>query len=305
MQFSLALPVDQVDQAELFCTAAAVVELARSAEAAGFGAVQVTEHPFPSRAGPDMGGHHSLDPLVCLAVAAAVTTRLRLQTNALVGAYRNPFLAAKAIASLDVLSGGRVIAGMVPGYLEGEFTALGVPLAERAERLEEAVVAMKQAWTGEPVHFESPRFAARGNVMLPRPVSRPHPPIWIGGNSRGAIRRAVAHAQGWMPFPVGPGEAKVVRTASIAGIPDLAARLRLLREEAAAQAKGALDVCLTPFTHPHHPRGQERLDPPRLRDEIAELAPLGVTWLSIKLRAPDRPTLIANIERFGKEVIRA
>jgi probable F420-dependent oxidoreductase len=306
MQFSLALPLDQVDPPELFCSAEAVMQIARAAEAAGFGACQVTDHPFPSRAGPDMGGHHSLDPLVCLAFAAAATTRLRLHTNALVAPYRNPFLAAKAIASLDVLARGRVILGMAPGYLEGEFAALGVPLAERAERFDEALAAMKRAWSGEPVELESPRFAARGNVMLPRPASRPHPPIWIGGNSRAAIRRAVAHAQGWMPFPVGPAEAKIVRTAPIAGIADLEARIGLLHAEAAARARSEpLDVCLTPFTHPQHPRGQERLDPPQLRDEIAALAPLGVTWLSIKLRSPDLPTLLANIERFGKEVIHA
>jgi probable F420-dependent oxidoreductase len=282
------------------------MEAARAAEAAGFGACQVTEHPFPSRAGPNMGGHHSLDPLVCLAFVAAAAPRLRLHTNALVAPYRNPFMAAKAISSLDVMSGGRVILGMVPGYLEGEFAALGVPLAERALRFEEAIVAMKRAWTGEPVELESPRFSARGNVMLPRPAARPHPPIWIGGNSRAAIGRAVAHGQGWMPFPVGPAEAKIVRTAPIDGIAGLEARIALLRAEAKTRGRSEpLDICLTPFTHPHHPRGQERLDPPQLRDEIAQLAPLGVTWLSIKLRAPDQATLLANIERFGKEVIGA
>jgi probable F420-dependent oxidoreductase len=306
MQFSLALPVDQVDRPEEFCTAGPVMEAARAAEAAGFGACQVTEHPFPSRAGPNMGGHHSLDPLVCLAFVAAATRNLRLHTNALIAPYRNPFLAAKAISSLDVLARGRLILGMAPGYLEGEFAALGVPLAERALRFEEAIVAMKQAWTGEPVELESPRFAARGNTMLPRPASQPHPPIWIGGNSRAAIRRVAAHGQGWMPFPVGPAEAKIVRTAPMQGIPDLAARLQLLRAEVKAVGRtDALDVCLTPFTHPHHPRGQERLDPPQLRDEIAQLEPLGVTWLSIKLRAPSHAALLANIERFGKEVIRA
>jgi len=306
MQFSLALPVDQVDRPEEFCTASVVMEAARAAEVAGFGACQVTEHPFPSRAGPNMGGHHSLDPLVCLAFVAAATQHLRLHTNALVAPYRNPFLAAKATSSLDVLARGRLILGMAAGYLEGEFAALGVPLSERALRFDEALVAMKRAWTGEPVELESPRFAARGNSMLPRPASRPHPPIWIGGNSRAAIRRAATHGQGWMPFPVGPAEAKIVRTAALDGIPALAERLELLRAETRALGRSEpLDVCLTPFTHPHHPRGQERLDPPQLREEIAQLEPLGVTWLSIKLRAPDHATLLANIERFGKEVIRA
>lgn len=306
MNFSLALPVDQVDRPDEFCSGDAVMEAARAAEVAGFGACQVTEHPFPSRAGPNMGGHHSLDPLVCLAFAAAATRRLRLHTNALIASYRNPFLAAKAAGSLDVLARGRLILGMAAGYLEGEFAALGVPLAERAERFDEALDAMKRAWSGEPVQLESPRFSARGNSMLPRPVSQPHPPLWIGGNSRAAIRRAAQHGQGWMPFPVGPAEAKIVRTAALPGIPELAERIALLRAELSARGRSEpFDVCLTPFTHPHHPRGQERLDPPQLRDEIAQLEPLGVTWLSIKLRAPDRRTLLANIERFGSEVIGA
>ena len=120
------------------------------------------------------------------------------------------------------------------------------------------------------------------------------------------VSRAEQHGQGWMPFPVGPAEAKTVRTAPIADVADLETRIGLLRAEARARGRREpLDICLTPFTHPHHPRGQERLDPPQLRDEIAQLAPLGVTWLSIKLRAPDRTTLLANIERFGKEVIGA
>jgi probable F420-dependent oxidoreductase len=301
MKFSLALPVEQVDQVEEFCTGAAVAEMAREMEAAGFDACQVTEHPFPSRAGPHMGGHHSLDPLICMSFAAAATTRLRLHANALVAPYRNPFLTAKAVSSLDVMSGGRAIVGLVAGYLEGEFSALGVPLAERGERLDEALVAMKQAWTGEPVQLETKRFAARGNVMLPRPAARPHPPLWIGGNSRVAIRRAAAHGQGWMPFPVGPAESKIVRTAPLGGIADLEPRIHALREQAQAFGRREpLDVCLTPFTHPHPPRAQERLDPLELRDEIAQL---GVTWLSIKLRSPNRTTLLRNIERFGKEVI--
>jgi hypothetical protein len=165
---------------------------------------------------------------------------------------------------------------------------------------------MKQAWTGEPVQLDGRGWSARGNVMLPRPAARPHPPIWIGGNSRGAIRRAVAHAQGWMPFPAEPGEAQVVRTSPLPGPADLKTRVELLRAEARAAGRTEpLDICLTPFTHRHHPRGQERLDPPLLLEEIEQLTPLGVTWLSIKLRSPDRATFLANIERFGAEVIRA
>src|SRR5664279_2468776 len=121
MQISLGLPTHRVDLPEEFVTAAAIVELSRAAEDGGFDAVYVTEHPFPDAKWLQHGGHHALDPYVSLSFAAAVTTRLRLQTNLVVLAYRNPFLSAKAIASLDALSAGRTIIGIGAGYLEGEF----------------------------------------------------------------------------------------------------------------------------------------------------------------------------------------
>jgi len=306
MKYSLCLPVDQVEPPDEFCSGRAVMEMAAAAEAVGFSAVHATEHPFPSRVGADMGGHHALDPVVTMAFAAAATSTIRFHFNALVPPYRNPFLLAKTLADLDVLSGGRVIAGVVPGYLAGEFAALGVPLEERAERLEEALVAWKAAWTGESVTMASPRWSAANNVMLPRPVQRPHPPIWIGGNSKAAICRVAAHGDGWMPFPARPNEATAVRTASITTIDELASRIDLLRTSLADTGRtDPVDICMTPFTHQHHPRGQENYDPPVLLDEAEQLAAIGVTWLSVKLRSPDRATFLDNIERFGKDVLAA
>jgi alkanesulfonate monooxygenase SsuD/methylene tetrahydromethanopterin reductase-like flavin-dependent oxidoreductase (luciferase family) len=205
-----------------------------------------------------------------------------------------------------VMSGGRVIAGLAPGYLAGEFAALGVALEERGALLDEAITAMKQAWTGEPVHLESTRWAARGNVMLPRPHQRPHPPIWIGGNSRAALERVAREAQGWMPFPAQPNEAAAVRTASITSIDDLRARIDVLRHAMAALGRtDPIDICMTPFTHQHHPRGRENYDPPVLRAEAGQLAAIGVTWLSVKLRSPDRSTFLDYVQRFSDEVIHA
>jgi hypothetical protein len=107
-----------------------------------------------------------------------------------------------------------------------------------------------------------------------------------------------------MPFPAQPNEAAAVRTASITSIDDLRARIDLLRAEAEAFGRTEpIDICMTPFTHQHHPRGKENYDPPVLLDEAARLAAIGVTWLSVKLRSPDRATYLDYIERFGKEVI--
>ncbi len=131
MKVSLGLPTHRVDLGGELVGGAAVTEVARAAEASGFDAVFVTDHPFPGDSWLSHGGHHTLDPLITLAVVAANTTRLRLHTNLMILAYRNPFISAKAVATLDVLSGGRVVLGVGAGYLEPEFAALGVDFSER------------------------------------------------------------------------------------------------------------------------------------------------------------------------------
>jgi probable F420-dependent oxidoreductase len=301
VKYTVALPTDQVGQEAEFITARAVAEMADAIEAAGFGACHVTDHPFPPGDWVSSGGHHSLDPLVTLAVAAAATTRLRLHTNVFVPAYRNPFIAAKGIATLDTLAGGRVILGVAAGYLEGEFAALGAPFQDRGAALDAAIAAMRLAWTGQPVVADGAGWSARGNAMLPRPSERAQPPIWIGGNSRAARRRAAAVGDGWSPFPARRGLAAATGTAELDGPDALRRGIEELRAEALRRGRtGPLDVCMTPFSHPHH---RPRLDPPRLVDEAAELAELGVTWLSVRLPAASLAEFLRNVERFGEQVI--
>jgi alkanesulfonate monooxygenase SsuD/methylene tetrahydromethanopterin reductase-like flavin-dependent oxidoreductase (luciferase family) len=134
VRFSLQLPTDRVVSGDEFVSGPAVAEMAREIEAAGFDACFVTEHPFPPRRWLESGGHHALEPYVALSFAAAATTTLRLQTNIAVLPYRSPWLTAKAAASLDVLSGGRLILGVAAGYLRGEFEALGADFDGRNER---------------------------------------------------------------------------------------------------------------------------------------------------------------------------
>src|SRR4051794_41864011 len=173
MQVSLGLPTHRIDTGAEFVSGDAIASIARAAEDAGFAAVFVTDHPAPPAAWLDRGGHHALDPFVALSFAAAATTRLRLQTNLFVPAYRHPLLSAKAIATLDVLSGGRVIVGVGAGYLEPEFAALGADFERRNDVLDDALGAMTAAWTSDDVD---------GVTTAPRPVQQPHPPIWVGGN---------------------------------------------------------------------------------------------------------------------------
>lgn len=304
MRFSLQLPTDRMKRGDEFVSAEAIADVSRAAEAAGFDAVFVTEHPFPPDAWLESGGHHALDPWVALSFAAAATTTLRLQTGIVVLPYRNPFLTAKAVASLDVLSGGRVILGVAAGYLKPEFEALGADFARRNEITDEALVAMKRAWSESGVAIEGRHFRAAGHSMLPRPIQSPHPPIWVGGNSKLAIRRAVEHGDGWIPFPtVGFGGDRV-RTATIATLDDLRARIAYAREHADRTGRTRpLDISFVPFgLAMGSARGPE---PEAFRDGVSELESLGVTWLTLGLPARDRAELCDGIARFGDEVLRA
>ena len=286
MRWSLALPTDRVDRTDEFVTATAVMEAARAAEDAGFDAVYVTDHPAPDQRWLDGGGHHALEPTVALSFAAAATTRVRLQTNVYVAAYRNPFLAAKAIASLDALSGGRVTLGVAAGYLRPEFGALGVDFDERNDLLDEAIAVMRRAWTEDEVEVAGRHFRSRAVTMRPRPVRPGGPPIWVGGNSIAAMRRAVALGDGWVPFPNPPAASAAVKSPAITDVAALAARLATLQAEVERSGRTQpLDVCFAPFVPPT--ATLRAGDPGRLVDEAAAASALGVTWMTVGLDGVD------------------
>ena len=178
--------------------------VARAAEDAGFDSLWVGEHVVlpdprvpPSPLNPE---DPILDPVVALTFLAAHTRTVRLGTGIIILPQRNPLVLAKALASLDVLSGGRLIVGVGAGYLEPEFRALGIPFEHRGPRTVEYLDAMRAIWSAPAPAYEG-RFAAFANVQArPRPVQQPHPPIVMGGNSPPAYRRAVLHANGWYGY---------------------------------------------------------------------------------------------------------
>ncbi|MDX1649569.1 MAG: TIGR03619 family F420-dependent LLM class oxidoreductase [Myxococcota bacterium] len=303
MRYAVQLPTENVHAPAEFGTGEAVAAMARAAEEAGFDACFVTDHPAPGDRWLAGGGHHSLDPFVALAFAAAATRTIRLQTNVLVLPYRNPFLTAKSVATLDALSGGRVILGVATGYLEPEFRALGVDPAERNALTDEALVAMKRVWTEEGVAMQGLHFEAEGNTALPRPAQRPHPPIWVGGNAKRAIRRAVEHGQGWLPFPVPAKMARHIRTAPLATPQDLADRLAYARAHAEAVGRTEpLDVVFVPWSFQLHAGGAEP-DWARARDEAAELAALGVTWLVLNVACATRAEYQARLDAIAANLL--
>jgi probable F420-dependent oxidoreductase len=299
---SLLLHTQRVDLGAEFVSAEAVAATTQAAERARFDSVSVTDHPFPQDEWMRSGGHHALDPFVALSFAAAATTRVRLLTFIYVVTYRNPFLSAKAAATLDVLSEGRLIFGVAAGYLEPEFAALGVDFSERDALADEAIRAMKAAWAGEGVHFEGRHFTAHGHTALPRPHQRPHPPIWVGGNSRRAIRRAVELGDGWMPIFNPAQHASRRRTPAIESADDVRTRLAYAREVAAEVRRTApLEVVITARHLASF--GTSAWERDRFLDDVAALHAAGVTYLAINVPARSRAEHLDRIARFGEDVL--
>src|SRR5215471_14953393 len=273
-----------------------VDEVAIAAEKAGFDAVAFTEHPAPGARWLGAGGHQTLDPFVTLAFAAAVTRQIKLLTYLCVLPYRNPFLVAKAAASLDKLSGGRFILGVGTGYLKGEFSALGVDMDERNDLFDEALEVIPLHWSGEPFSFPGRHFSAKSTIGRPMPVQQPIP-IWIGGNSRLTRRRVAERAQGWMPVVLAPEAMSTVRTAPPPGVNDLASQISEIRETAAARG-ATIDVAFpykdaTLQTNPGH-----EMD--RHREAVAELREAGVTWLVVTGMTTARTATLEFIESFSE-----
>jgi probable F420-dependent oxidoreductase len=299
MKANVTVPFDHIEHPEEFLTPEAVTEVATLLERIGFDAACVTDHPCPTGRWLDSGGHYAQDPFVMLSFIAAATTKLRLNTGILVLPYRNPFITARAVATLDVYSRGRVTLGVGAGYLKGEYRALGVDFERRNEIVDEYIAAMKAAWTNEEFTFQGTGYQALGNRVKPRPVQKPHPPIMIGGNSRRAIRRAAEIGDGWWPFLTAGPLSTTARTAAMSSEDDIAEGIRYLKEHCEKIGRtelpeivvGALDS------------GDAKWNPGRLLERIAELGDMGVTTVSASVPGQTRAEWCDNAERYGEEVL--
>lgn len=188
------------------------VKVAQAAEAAGFESVWTGGHivlPDPALPSfPLATTTPMLDTTVALTWIAAHTKRVRLGSGIIVLPLRNPVLLAKELASVDVVSGGRLIVGVGAGWMAPEFEALGVPMEERGARMDDALRAMRALWTSEHPEYQG-KFSSFSKVAAyPQPVQRPMPPIVIGGDSPPALRRAVTMGNGWYGFALMPEQAK-------------------------------------------------------------------------------------------------
>jgi probable F420-dependent oxidoreductase len=256
--------------------------VAEAAEAAGLESLWTGEHVVlpdpqapPSPAPPDFPMLH---PSTILSYLAGVTQRVLLGTGIVLLPQRNPVVLAKELASLDVVSGGRLLFGLGVGYLEAEFRALGVPFEARGARADEYLEAMKALWTQENPAFKGRFVSFEGVQARPRPLQDPHPPIIVGGMSAAAYQRATTRGNGWYGFALDvDGTA-----AALAALRDLAEHVERPPE------LGPLEISVTP---------RERVD----RDLVARLEDLGVHRIVATMRGRDRDSLLSFVDALAEE----
>ena len=303
MKFTFTHPMHSHPYNPELVTGSGIATVAAAAEAAGFDGFGFTDHPAPTQRWLESGGHDALDPFVAMGFAAARTTTLLLIPNIVVLPYRNPFVVAKSGATLDLLSDGRFILGVGVGYLKREFAALGVDFDERGQLFDEALEVIRGIWTTDDFSYEGRHFTASGITAHPRPVSRPHPPIWIGGNTAAARRRVATHGDGWCPFPAAGVLAQTARTAEMdSGTPGRWHR----RSAPPVRCRGPGSVGNRHQLHQCRRRqpGDDEFNADAYLSGLEKLAALGVTWVQVGLPGDSLAHVLETIERFGKSVIR-
>jgi len=199
-------------------TVADYITATKAAEELGYHSVWINDHviiptqyashyPYTADGRPSFTPDDSFyDPFVLLAALAAHTTTIRLGTSVAVIPYRPPILTAKAVATLDVVCGGRFIFGVGVGWFAEEMELLGVPFKERARVTRDYLDTMEALWTTERPHVPGQQAQSSEVGFSPKPIQKPHPPLWFGGETRAALKRVVQQGDGWFPAFISPEE---------------------------------------------------------------------------------------------------
>lgn len=268
-------------------TAEALTTFAREAERRGVASLWVSDHvviPHVTDVDYPGGGRNFpipphvpyLEPVVALAAAATCTTRARLGASVFILGHRHPVVMAKMLASIDALSGGRLICGVGVGWWKQELDVLGVPFHARGRQADEALKVFKTLWTADRPAFEGEFFRFRDVGFEPRPLQRPHPPIWVGGHSPGALRRVVALGDGWHATSRSHAEHR-----------EGMARLRATAE-AAGRAMDSIEISLRfNLTEDLLAKGTQAVI-----DELAEYKRLGVRHVAVVFRREDHRRML-------------
>jgi len=249
---------------------------------------------------PDGPFHEVLSTLTYL---AGCTEKIRLGPNVLIVPYRPPIFTAKLLTMLDVLSGGRLTLGVGVGWMEEEFEALGAPpYAERGAVTDEYLRLFKTLWTEEHPTFQGKYCQVSEIGFLPKPVQKPHPPIWVGGHTAPALRRAATLGDAWLPLGTFPPV--IFRPDELQ--PKIA-RLRELTRQA-GRSEESVKVCLGAFVSFDESSESDRLPmkghPEQIAEDVRQYQAIGINDFILYLaRGSDSTVVMAAMERFAREVM--
>jgi probable F420-dependent oxidoreductase len=272
-----------------------ILRVARACDEHGFFYVAVCDHICVPREQAKAMSTIWYDCVATLGFLAAATRRVRLMSYVYVAPYRHPLMTAKAFATLDALSGGRVILGVGAGHLQGEFETLGVDFKRRGALLDEAIDVIRAAFTHEYPEHSGTIWNVHDRGQQPRPVQQPRPPIWVGGSTKGALRRAAERGDGWLPQ----------------GVPEMGmpAAISLVRERR-VRVHGDRPIEIG-MNSPWLYVGTPAFDPgPNTRSgsgaELAEIframKGLGVNHCGVRFRSRSCDELVDQIAAFATEV---
>lgn len=272
-----------------------ILRVAQACDRHGFFYVAVCDHVCVPRSHAAAMSTTWYDVIATLGFLAAATQRVRLLSYVYVAPYRHPLMSAKAFATVDALSDGRVIVGVGAGHLEAEFAALGVDFRQRGRLLDEAIEAMAAALTDEYPEHAGATWSFREMGQRPRPSQRPRPPIWVGGSTPAALRRAAERGDGWLPQ----------------GVPEMGMERAIAFVRAhRAQVRGGAPIDIG-MNSPWLYVGRPAFDcgPNALTGSAAELAEhlrrrkqLGVSHMGVRFRSRSCDELVEQIEAFGRDV---
>ena len=297
-------------------TAEAIETLLQRGEALGFDSVMIADHvafpttiksKYPYTVSGEFPGHgDALEQLTLVTFAAAKTRRLRLVTSVMIVPYRNPVVTAKALATIDVLSSGRLTVGVGVGWLREEFEALAAPdFDRRGAASDEYIRIYKALWTKSPASFAGDFYRFDELRCEPLPVQKPHPPLWIGGHSQPALRRAARLGDGW--HPVGANPAVPLRPAELRASLDELSRLT----EAEGRDPKSLTISFkAPVYDTSLPTGGGSRRPfsgstEEIVADIGTYARLGVSEFIFDFRSERLPDSLERMERFAATVMPA
>ena len=296
-----------------------MTDIAQQGEKLGFDYLTITDHVvLPNLDAPgypysESGEFSSASPmqrheqLTMTAFIAAKTQRIRLVLAVIVVPHRQPVLAAKMLATIDVLSGGRLVVGIGAGWLKAEFDAVvTTPFAERGKVTDEYMDAFRALWTQPEPAFTGKYISFQNIVLEPKPVQKPHPPIWVGGESNPSMRRAARIGDAW--YPIGTNKDAMFDTLELyaAGI----VKLRKLTLDAGRPENAVAPAYRVKRygagVKPIGSDGNRRLfsgSDTQLLNDLRALRDLGVQAVDIDFERPTAPELLAEMHRFKHEIL--